>query len=294
MPTRTLTEFSGTLIRIAAKAEAEARKSLPKELTQVQAAPAPAETEITAQPTSSEHGAGDLPHRQPDVEGGPEEASESAAFESATDATDEIVAVEQAAGEARSNGGVQSPSAPAAEPAKAAAGNGAAPETDAVKAVLDEAVAKATGTKEDRLSRLRDALKVVGGKAERVRLVRVFAGDEAVPGATKIGEHQYTVDLMPQSMKQVFKDPKEEKGRRGPRKPGQGGGKAKQGETLEGSFSMETVAQDRKSERGPGGGGRPGGKPGGRGGPAGRPSGGRPGGSGRPGGGGGRPGAPKA
>jgi hypothetical protein len=293
MPTRTLTEFSGTLIRMAAKAEAEARKSLPKELTQVQAGPLPAETEITAQPTSGEHGAGDLPHRQPDVEGGPEEASESAAFESATDATDEIVAVEQAAGEAQSNGGTQATSA-AAAPAKAAAGNDGAPETDAVKAVLDEAVGKATGTKEDRLSRLREALRVVGGKAERVRLVRVFAGEEPVPGATKIGEHQYTVDLMPQSMKQVFKDPKEEKGRRGPRKLGQGG-KAKQGETLEGSFSMETVAQDRKSERGPGGGGgRPGGKPGGRGGPgAGRPGGGRPGGSGRPGGGG-RPGSPKA
>jgi translation initiation factor IF-2 len=292
MPTRTLTEFSGTLIRIAAKAEAEARKSLPKELTQVQAAPGPVEAEITAQPTSGEHGAGDLPHREPDVEGGPEEASESAAFESATDATDAIVAVEQAAGEAQMNGGSQANS-PSVAPAKAAGGDGGAPETDAVKAVLDEAVSKATGTKEERLSRLRDALKVVGGKAERVRLVRVFAGEEPVPGATKIGEHQYTVDLMPQSMKQVFKDPKEEKGRRGPRKPGQGGGKAKQGETLEGSFSMETVAQDRKSERGPGG-GRPGGKPGGRGGlGGGRPGGGRPGGAGRPSGGGGRPGAPK-
>lgn len=287
MPTRTLTEFSGTLIRMAAKAESDARKSLPKELTQVQAAPESTETEITAQPTSGEHGAGDLPHREPDVEGGPEQASESAAFESATDATDAIAAVEQAAGEAQANGGAK----PAAAPAPAAAA--AAQETDAVKAVLDEAVAKATGTKEDRLARLRDALKAVGGKAERVRLVRVFAGEEPVPGATKIGDHQYTVDLMPQSMKQVFKDPKEEKGRRGPRKPSQGGGKAKQGDTLEGSFSMETVAQDRKSERGPGG-ARPGGRPGGRGAPAGgRPGGGRPGGAGRPGGGGGRPGAPK-
>jgi hypothetical protein len=282
MPTRTLTEFSGTLIRIAAKAEAEARKSLPKELTQVQAAPEPVEPEITAQPTSGEHGAGDLPHREPDVEGGPEQASESAAFESATDASDAIAAVEQAAGEVV-NGDSQA-ATPSAAPTQAPAVG--APETDAVKAVLDEAVGKATGTKEDRLSRLRDALRVVGGKAERVRLVRVFAGEEPVPGATKIGEHQYTVDLMPQSMKQVFKDPKEEKGRRGPRKPGQGGGKAKQGDTLEGSFSMETVAQDRKSERGPGGGGRPGGKPGGRGGPGGGRPGGRPGGAGRPSGGG--------
>ena len=36
---KTLTEFSGTLIRMAAKAVAEARKSLPEEVTQV--APAP-------------------------------------------------------------------------------------------------------------------------------------------------------------------------------------------------------------------------------------------------------------
>ena len=303
MPTRTLTEFSGTLIRLAAKAESEARRALPKELTAVKSAPRSAEIEVTAQPTAGhEHGAGDQPHREPDVEGGPGEQSDSAAFQSATDATDEAAAIAVAASEDGAAASVASDEAAVAEASsakaagageveegddKAAAAAAAGPEeTDAIKALLDEAVAKATGTKEDRLARLREALRAVGGKAERVRLVRVFAGEEAVPGATRIGEHQYSVDVMPHSMKQVFKDPKDDKARKGPRKPMMGSGKTKVGETLEGSFSMETVAQDRKSERGPGG---PGGGARGRpaGGGAGRPG---SGGAGRPGGGAGRPG----
>src|ERR1700737_4457922 len=85
MATRTLTELSGPLIRMAAKAEAEARRALPKELTQVKAAPPPSEPEVTAQPTAGHpHGAGNQPHREPDVEGGPGEQSETAAFKSAT------------------------------------------------------------------------------------------------------------------------------------------------------------------------------------------------------------------
>src|ERR1700694_2891910 len=99
MPTRTLTEFSGTLIRMAAKAEAEARRALPKELTQVKAAPPPSEPEVTAQPRAPHpHGAGTQPHREPDVEGGPGEQSETAAFESATDAVDEAGAGEEGGG----------------------------------------------------------------------------------------------------------------------------------------------------------------------------------------------------
>jgi hypothetical protein len=164
-------------------------------------------------------------------------------------------------------------------------------ETEAAKAALDEAVSKATGTTGDRLERLREALKAVGGKADRVRLVRVFSGEEPVQGATKIGEHYYIVDLMPQSMKQEFKTDDRAGGggaRRGPRRPSGGGSKGKEG-SLEGSFSMESVLQDRKNERPSGGGRRPGGPGGGRG----RPGGGRgPGGGGRGpgGGGGGRPG----
>jgi len=271
MAIRTLTEFSGTLIRMAAKAEAEAKKSLPKELSQVVPASAPADVEVTAQPTQHAQAAGEVPHREPDVEGGPGEASEAQAFSSATDATDELAAKESAAEDA---------SAAAKIEAKAEVVE--AGETDAVKAILDEAVSKATNTTGDRLSRLREALHAAGRSTDRVRLVRVFGGEDVVAGAKKIGEHQFLVDLMPASMKQVFKDPKDDKNKsRGPKKPS-GSTKNKNDASLEGSFSMETVAQDRKSERGAPGAKRPGGPGGAR--PAGG-RGGRPGGNGPPRGG---------
>jgi len=144
-------------------------------------------------------------------------------------------------------------------------------ESSAVKEILDKAVAEATGTTGDRLARLRDALQAVGRQADRVRLVRVFGSEEEVQGAKKIGEHQYVVDLMPQSMKQSY-ERDEKGGRRGPRRPSGGTKKGAEG-SLEGSFSMESVMQDRRNERAGGGGGRGrpgrGGRPGGRG-PGGR------------------------
>ena len=176
--------------------------------------------------------------------------------------------------------------APAAHGAKAEAKPAVAEaaESEAAKASLDEAVSKATGTTGDRLARLREALHAAGRSADRVRLVRVFGGEDVVAGAKKIGEHQFLVDLMPASMKQVFKDPKDEKKSFGPKRPS-GSTKNKSDASLEGSFSMDTVAQDRKSERGAPGSKRPGGP----GGPAGaRPGGnrgGRPGGNGPPRGG---------
>ena len=149
-------------------------------------------------------------------------------------------------------------------------------ETDAVKALLDKAVADATGTSGDRLARLREATKAAGRQAERVRLVRVFGGEDVVAGAKKIGEHQFLVDLMPASMKQVFKDPKDDKGKKsfGPKRPS-GSTKNKDSASLEGAFSMESLAADRKNERGAGGPRKPGGPGGAR--PGARP-GGRPGG----------------
>src|SRR4051812_39822765 len=50
----------------------------------------------------------------------------------------------------------------------------------------------------DRLARLVDALEAVGDKAERVRLVRVFAAEHEPKGARKIGEFNYVVDLQPE------------------------------------------------------------------------------------------------
>ncbi|TMA21814.1 MAG: translation initiation factor 2 [Deltaproteobacteria bacterium] len=245
---KTLTEFSGTLIRMAAKAEAEARKSLPKELTRV--APAPAVSEgVTAKPNENASAVLTDPGNTP---GGAKPS--------------EVKADEEGQPKAELEA-----------------------ETSAVKELLDKAVGEATGTTGERLDRLREAVKATGRQAERVRLVRVFGADEQVQGAKRIGEHQYVVDLMPQSMKQSF-ERDERGGRRGPRRPSAGGKKGAEG-SLEGSFSMESVMQDRRNERGPGGPGR-GRGPGGRGGPGGGRGGRSGGGGGRPGGGRG-PGGPK-
>ena len=73
-----------------------------------------------------------------------------------------------------------------------------------MKAALDAAVEKATGVSGDRLARLRDAVKVVGGRVKDVRLVRVFGVEEPVAGAKTIGDFQYVVDLMPSNMTQSF------------------------------------------------------------------------------------------
>jgi translation initiation factor IF-2 len=286
---KTLTEFSGTMIRMAARAEAEARKTIPKELLAVAPAPVPAEG-VTAKPDETAS-----------------EAPPTATADSVTDAVDQALAgtnlgaathSEPKPGEAGTTEDEMQPGAAEEEAREeAAAGQDLAgsgqvaasepepvakaeleSETSAVKEILDKAVAEATGTTGDRLARLREALQAAGRQAERVRLVRVFGVEEEVAGAKKIGEFQYIVDLMPNSMKQNFEQNDRDK-RRGPKRPS--GGKGKDSGTLEGSFSMESLAQDRRAERGgPGGGGR-GGKPGG----GGRPGGG--GGRGRPGGGGG-------
>ena len=287
---KTLTEFSGTMIRMAAKAEAEARKAIPKELLRVAPAVAPQEG-VTAKPDETANAAAPVN-----------------TADSATDAADQALAQPAAGGATDVSGAAEGHKAKVGEAGAAGAGatdnarateggakesevnaDEAGPargepevETSAVKEILDKGVAEATGTSGDRLLRLREALQATGRQADRVRLVRVFGSEEEVSGAKKIGEFQYIVDLMPHSMKQNFEQKDDKK--RGPRKP-MGGGKQKGPEgSLEGSFSMEAVALDRRTERGPGG-GRPGGK-GGPGGGRGGPGGGR----GGPGGGKGGPG----
>jgi translation initiation factor IF-2 len=319
---KTLTEFSGTMIRMAAKAEAEARKTIPKQLLRVAPAAVPqegvtAKPDETASPAAPEGGADSVT-----------DAADQALAQQAAGGSDVAGAAEGRApkvGEAGTTDDVTQPGAAEAEAREeAAAGQDLAgqasdtalateggakasevnadeegaprgapeAETSAVKEILDKAVAEATGTGGDRLARLREALRAVGRQSERVRLVRVFGLEEEVSGSQKIGEFQYVVDLMPHSMKQNFEQKDDKK--RGPRRP-TGIGKQKGGEgSLEGSFSMESVAQDRRSERGPGGGrGGPGGGRGGPGGGRGGPGGGRGGpggGRGGPGGGRGGPG----
>lgn len=209
---KTLTEFSGTIIRMAAKAEAEARNALPKAAPE--AAPAPAEV---------------------------------------------VAAPAEAAAEGEAPAAVEAPAAPVAV---------VSTENEALRAALDAAVSKETGVSGDRLARLREALQVVGNKTADVRLVRVYAGEEEVAGAKKIGAHQFVIDVMPQTMKQTFGKPeKEGRGGRSDRGGGGGGkggghgGGSKVVESTTGSFSMDSLKDDRGSARkGPGGGrGGPGG-----------------------------------
>jgi len=202
---KTLTELSGSVIRTAAAAIADARRSLPK--------------------------------------GEKDEAAPQAAEGVVAGAAGETVAV-----------------APATPPAAPSSQREA--ESEAVKAALDEAVAKATGFSGDRLAMLRAAVEVAGRRVTDVRLIRVFGPDEQLSGAHVIGEHQYVVDFFPPSMKQVAGAPKDEHGRGGGRRAagrgGGGGGWRGAKGSATGGFSMDSLRDDRKSERG--GLGRPGGK----------------------------------
>jgi translation initiation factor IF-2 len=225
---KTLTEISGSVIRTAAAAVAAAqRTSEPEERPTVPAV-------VVAKP-------GDAP----------------------------------AAGEAAPTAEGAAAAEPAPAPAAAAKPEREA-ETPEQKAALDEAVAKATGLSGDRLAMVRAAVTLVGRRAEDVRLVRVFAADEQLSGAQKAGEHQYLVDYFPQSMRQVAGGRRDEgrggRGRGGGGRGGGGGGRGgggggggSKGATT-GGFSMDSLREDRKNERG---GRRPGGPGGGRGGPRG-------------------------
>ena len=257
---KTLTELSGALIRMAATAVAEVKRSFPEEKTPE--APALAAVEAApeakaAEAVAPEAAAPEAPAAAPEAS-----APEKAASETAPTAPEAATAVAK-------------PAEPKKEPVVEI-------ESDALKAALDEAVAKATGLSGDRLARLRDAVKAVGKRSADVRLVRVFGPEEKVEGATALGGFQYVVDLSPANMKQVMTLPEKGRGGKGGR-PGGGAGGAKPNAAAgnSGSFSMDSVLQDRKSEGGGRfGAGRSGAKrPGSAGG---RP----PGGKGRPPGGG--------
>lgn len=214
---KAITEFSGTIIRLAAKAAGEARKSLPT--PPAPEAPAPVEaTEAPAEATEA-----------------PAEATEAPveATEAAAEATEATEAPAEAA-----------PAEPVGD-------------SDEVKAALEAAIGEATNISGDRLVRLREALEAVGGKTADVRLVRVFPLGEGdlLKGAKKVGEHQYVVDLLPKDMKQSFGAPgKDDRGGRGRKRGGGGRGGPERAEgPLDGGFSMDSLKNDRGGRRGPGG-----------------------------------------
>lgn len=244
---KTLTELSGSLVRTAAAAVAEARRSLPREETPVTPA-----VVVTPPPAA-----------EPAPEAAPEPGAEAAAEAAAEPGAD---AASQAAPE------------PAPEPAPEVAPPAPKLDSDAesetVKAILDDAVAKATGCSGDRLVMLRAAVRAVGRRAGDVRVVRVFGVEEQLRGAQVIGERQYIVDYLPSSMKQVADAHRSEKGRGkggGGRGGGGGGGDRGAKGSTTGGFSMDSLKDDRKNDRG----GRSGGGPRKPGGPP-RPAGGTP------------------
>jgi hypothetical protein len=244
-PMKTLTELSGTLIRTAAAAVAEARRSLPREEAPVTPAVVVASAPEVAAPAEA-----------------PVDPS-TASPEGVAEASTETAPTDTA------------PTAGAA-PGEPAAKLDPDAENDTVKAILDDAVAKATGCSGDRLVMLRAALKAVGRRTGDVRLVRVFGVEEQLRGAHVIGERQYIVDFLPSNMKQAPTAHKDEKGRGKGRGGGRGGGggggdRGAKGSTT-GGFSMDSLKDDRKNDRG----GRSGGGPRKPGGPGGRPPGGPP------------------
>jgi hypothetical protein len=108
---------------------------------------------------------------------------------------------------------------------------------------IAEALGPEVGMKGERLLRLVECLEAVGERVDRVRMVRVFAGEDEPRGARKIGEHFYLLDEIP--------TPQRDEGR----------GRGREGQDRRGGFGG----------RGPGG---PGGRgPGGRGGRGSRPEG---------------------
>ena len=238
---KTLTELSGSLVRTAAAAVAEARRSLPRD-------EAPVTPAVVVAPPATDEAVPAAP-----------DAPSVAADEAAPP-----VAPEQPAEGAEA--------AAAASPAPAAKLDPDA-ESETVKAILDDAVAKATGCSGDRLVMLRAAVKAVGRRAGDVRLVRVFGVEEQLRGAQVIGERQYIVDFLPSNMKQVADAHRSEKGRGkggGGRGGGGGGGDRGAKGASTGGFSMDSLKDDRKNERGGRSGGGPR-KPGGPGRPAGGP-----------------------
>ncbi len=238
---KTLTELSGSLVRTAAAAVAEARRSLPRD-------EAPVTPAVVVAPPANDEA----------VPASPDAPSEGAA-EAAAPVAAELPAEGSAPAEA-------APPAPAPKLDPDA-------ESETVKAILDDAVAKATGCSGDRLVMLRAAVKAVGRRAGDVRLVRVFGVEEQLRGAQVIGERQYIVDFLPSNMKQVADAHRSEKGRGkggGGRGGGGGGGDRGAKGASTGGFSMDSLKDDRKNERGGRSGGGPR-KPGGPGRPAGGP-----------------------
>jgi len=188
---KTITEFSGILLRQAAEAQQAFRAAHPQAEEQPAAA---------AQPAAEAAPAADVPEEP--VAETPPDAGPAA----------------QDAASAAADAGGEPASDPVAEPAVEAAAPdlGTGPEA--------EAVAEAMQIRGDRLSRLMEALAVVGKRAAGVRLVRVLSGENPPANAQKKGDFYYVVDAMPRPESRRDVDSRGDE-RRGRDRDGRGGGR---------------------------------------------------------------------
>ncbi|HEX7509553.1 MAG TPA: translation initiation factor 2, partial [Polyangia bacterium] len=197
---KTITEFSGILLQRAAEAQRAYRAEHPQIATPAaeEAPPAPA----VEQGALVDAGAA-VPEPVAVEAGASEENTEAAAASGESASASE--------GEGGASEGVSTEAAVDAPP-EPAPDLGTGPEAEAVGAALQ--------VQGDRLSRLMEALDVVGRRVAQVRLVRVIQGETAPAGAQKRGDFFYLVDLTPraQNMQQNSFDSRD-----GDRRRGQGG-----------------------------------------------------------------------
>jgi len=228
---KTITEFSGILLRQAAEAQQAYRaahpqaETAPPEVTTERAPEAQAEAA-----TPTDETVGDAPP-----------AAEAAADDGAA-------AVAESGGESAGDTAAE----PAAEAPALDLGTG--PEAEAVGAAM-----QILG---DRLSRLMEALAVAGRRASGVRLVRVLSGENPPANAQKKGDFYYVLDMMPRPESRRDADS------RGDDRRGRGGGRDRDSRGGGGRGPGGPGGAGRGPGGGPGGGGGRG--PGGAGGRGGR------------------------
>src|SRR5262245_47977923 len=70
---------------------------------------------------------------------------------------------------------------------------------DAAASIEAATVGAAVGITGDRLARLLDALDVVGGKVDDLRMIRVLAGEDPPATAKKRGEFYFVIERLPQA-----------------------------------------------------------------------------------------------
>jgi hypothetical protein len=196
---KTITEFSGIVLQRAAEAQRSYRAAHPQ-------APAP-----VAEDEPQNAAADAAPAEASSTDAPIAEEGASATSESTAEATGSEAAEAQPASDEPAPASEEGGEAASAEPAEPV-DLGTGPEA--------ESVGEALQVSGDRLSRLMEALDVVGRRVGQVRLVRVIQGESPPQGAQQRGDFYYVVDLTPRPQSQQ-RD--ESDGRDGDRRRGPGG-----------------------------------------------------------------------